>query len=79
MVGMEGKDHNREEARATLLLMRHYAQIYTYLLACVGSHADAEDLVQEVSLIVNKKIDELDEDANFLPWARRIALSLIHI
>ena len=68
------KKHNKlDEGRAAMLLMQHYGVLYGYLYACVGNHADAEDLLQQTSLIVTQKIHQLKDVDGFLPWARAIA------
>lgn len=63
---------NRQE-RIARLLMQHRTALYGYILACVRRHADAEDILQEVSVAVTQSIDRLDQEDGFLPWAREIA------
>src|SRR5262249_46496165 len=41
--------------------------------ACVRNHADAEDILQNVSVAVTESIDKLADEAGFLLWAREIA------
>src|SRR5947208_4511010 len=55
------------------LLMQHRTALYGYIYACVRNHADAEDILQNVSVAVTESIDKLNDDAGFLPWAREIA------
>ena len=55
------------------LLMQHRTALYGYIYACVRNHADAEDILQNVSVAVTESIDKLEDDAGFLPWAREIA------
>src|SRR5260221_13687003 len=55
------------------LLMQHRTALYGYIYACVRNHADAEDILQNVSVAVTESIDRLNDDAGFLPWAREIA------
>jgi len=55
------------------LLMQHRAALYGYILACVRNHADAEDILQTVSVAVTESIDRLRDEEGFLPWAREIA------
>src|SRR6516225_2345876 len=55
------------------LLMQHRTALYGYIYACVRNHADAEDILQNVSVAVTESIDKLADEAGFLPWAREIA------
>lgn len=55
------------------LLMHHRTALYGYIYACVRNHADAEDILQNVSVAVTESIDRLNDEAGFLPWAREIA------
>lgn len=62
--------HQGQVAR---LLMQHRTSLYGYILACVRNHADAEDILQNVSVAVTESIGQLRDEAGFLPWAREIA------
>jgi RNA polymerase sigma-70 factor (ECF subfamily) len=55
------------------LLMHHRTALYGYIYACVRNHADAEDILQNVSVAVTESFDRLQDEAGFLPWAREIA------
>src|SRR5258707_6727833 len=55
------------------LLMQHRTALYGYIFACVRHHADAEDILQNVSVAVMESIDQLRDEAGFLPWSREIA------
>src|SRR5207244_5114593 len=57
----------------TRLLMQHRTALYGYIFACVRNHADAEDVLQNVSVAVMESFDQLRDEAGFLPWAREIA------
>src|SRR4051794_8710407 len=58
---------------ATRLLMQHRTALYGYVFACVRSHHDTEDILQNVSVAVLEAIGRLREEEGFLPWAREIA------
>jgi RNA polymerase sigma-70 factor len=62
-----------QQAEAARLLMQHRTALYGYIYACVRSHADAEDILQTVSVAVIQSFDQLQDVAGFLPWAREIA------
>ena len=60
-------------AEITRLLMQHRTAIYAYIFACVRNHADAEDILQNVSIAVIESHLQLQTQEGFLPWAREIA------
>lgn len=62
-----------DTTRAASLLMQHYARLYGFVYACLGSHADTEDVLQEVGVVVTEKLNQLESDDGLLPWAREIA------
>jgi RNA polymerase sigma-70 factor (ECF subfamily) len=53
--------------------MQHRTALYGYIFACVRNHADAEDILQNVSVAVMESIAQLRDEAGFLPWSREIA------
>lgn len=61
------------QAQVAGLLMQHRTTLYGYILACVRNHADAEDILQNVSMAVTESVDQLKDLSGFLPWAREIA------
>ena len=61
------------QGQITRLLMQHRTALYGYIYACVRNHADAEDILQNVSVAVTESIDRLTDEGGFLPWAREIA------
>jgi len=67
--------HQSDEATTPVaaLLIRHRSSLYAYILACVRSHADAEDILQNVSLAVVQADDPPATGERFLAWAREIA------
>jgi RNA polymerase sigma-70 factor (ECF subfamily) len=69
-----------DQRDAARLLTRHHAALYGYIYACVRSHHDAEDILQNVSVVVIESLADLRDEAGFLPWAREIArrCSLAH-
>ncbi len=66
---------NREIRHGVIarLLMQHRAALYGYIYACLRNHPDTEDVFQNVSVAVTESIDQLRDEAGFLPWAREIA------
>ena len=63
------------EARKRLvaLLTRHQRQIFSYIYVLVPKRADAEDLLQETSLVICEKFNEFKEGTDFVAWACQIA------
>jgi len=55
------------------LLLKHRDSIFAYVLACVRSFADADDVLQTVSVAVLESADAPSDDLRFLAWAREIA------
>lgn len=55
------------------LLMKFRTDLYAYLLAAIGSHHDAEDLLQEVSLSATRSWKQFRPGTDFRAWAREIA------
>lgn len=62
-----------QQAEAARLLMQHRTALYGYVYACVRNHADAEDILQNVSVAVIQSFAQLTAPGGFLPWAREIA------
>jgi RNA polymerase sigma-70 factor (ECF subfamily) len=61
------------QGQVARLLMHHRTALYGYIFACVRNHADAEDILQNVSVAVTESIHQLADERGFLPWAREIA------
>lgn len=55
------------------LLMQHRTDLYAFIYACVRHHADAEDILQNVTVAAIESCGQLRDEAGFLPWVREIA------
>jgi RNA polymerase sigma-70 factor (ECF subfamily) len=55
------------------LLTRHQRQIFSYIYVLVPNRADAEDLLQETSVVVCEKFHEFEQGTDFVAWACQIA------
>jgi RNA polymerase sigma-70 factor (ECF subfamily) len=53
--------------------MQHRTALYGFIYACIRNHADTEDILQSVCVVVTESIDQLREESGFFPWAREIA------
>ena len=61
------------QSQLASLLMQHRTSLYAYIFACVRHHADAEDILQSVSIAAMESYRQLQTEEGFLPWAREIA------
>jgi RNA polymerase sigma-70 factor, ECF subfamily len=69
----EPAERARRDGVISALLMRHRTALFAYIYSCVPHSADAEDILQEVSLTATLRFEQLREEAGFLPWAIEIA------
>ncbi len=58
-------------------LITHRFVIQGMLTAMVGNATVAEDLFQEVSIVMMRKHEEADDDCRFVAWARAIAVNVV--
>jgi RNA polymerase sigma-70 factor (ECF subfamily) len=72
---MNQDSHSETESRKRLvsLMTRHQRQIFSYIYTLVPHRHDAEDLLQETSLVVCEKFGEFREGTDFVAWACQIA------
>ncbi len=54
-------------------MTRHQRQIFGYIYTLVPIRHDAEDLLQETSLVICEKFDDFEEGTDFVAWACQIA------
>lgn len=55
------------------LWVQHQARVYAYIRALVFRRADAEDLLQEVAVVLWRKFDQFEPGTRFDQWAYRVA------
>ena len=55
------------------LFLQSERQLYAYILTLLPNRADADDVLQESSLVMWDKFDVAAPPTDFLAWARRIA------
>jgi len=53
-----------------------YHDIYSTGLTIVGNQDDAEDVIQEVCVVLWQKFDEFDEGTNFRKWAHAVTFNV---
>src|SRR3954454_13433629 len=61
------------QKRLMMLMTRHQRQIFSYIYVLVPNRSDAEDLLQETSLVICEKFGEFREGTDFVAWACQIA------
>jgi RNA polymerase sigma-70 factor (ECF subfamily) len=68
--------HNEEQEdrkRLMTLMTRHQRQIFSYIYTLVPNRYDAEDLLQETSVVICEKFSDFEEGTDFVAWACQIA------
>src|SRR3954468_7653735 len=59
--------------RLVALMTRYQRQIFSYIYVLVPNRNDAEDLLQETSVVICEKFNEFREGTDFVAWACQIA------
>ena len=72
---MTSERENETESRKRLmaLMTRHQRQIFSYIFVLVPHRGDAEDILQETSLVICEQFHEFEEGTDFVAWACQIA------
>ena len=72
---MEEDSQNETQRRKQLvaLMTQHQRRIFSYIYTLVPDRHDAEDLLQETSVVICEKFDEFREGTDFVAWACQIA------
>jgi len=61
------------ESEFVLLITRHQAAIYAYILTIHPNRVAAQDILQETNLVLCRKLADFEPGSNFKAWAFRIA------
>jgi RNA polymerase sigma-70 factor (ECF subfamily) len=70
----DAADNEAEKRKLLMALMtRHQRQIFAYIYTLVPDRHDAEDLLQETSVVICEKFDEFAQGTDFVAWACQIA------
>lgn len=59
------------------LFVTHQRRVYGFILTVVPHTADADEIFQDTSLILWKKIDSFELGSDFVAWANAIAFNLV--
>src|SRR5258706_14893187 len=72
---MSAPPTNEADSRKRLmaLMTRHQRQVFAYIYTLVPDRHDAEDLLQETSVVICEKFDEFVPGTDFVAWACQIA------
>jgi len=72
---MNSETYRETEQRKQLmtLMTRHQRQIFGYIFSLVPNRHDAEDLLQETSLVICEKFNDFEVETDFVAWACQIA------
>ena len=57
----------------TALLMKNHASLMSFVLSLMPNWADAEDVMQQTSMVLWRKFDEYHTGTEFLAWASKVA------
>jgi RNA polymerase sigma-70 factor (ECF subfamily) len=66
-------DETEDRKRLMALMTRHQRQIFSYIYALVPNRYDAEDLLQETSVVICEKFNDFEDGTDFVAWACQIA------
>ncbi|VAX37452.1 hypothetical protein MNBD_PLANCTO02-1239 [hydrothermal vent metagenome] len=68
------QDENREKATEFVWhYTMHSRRIYTYVYSLVFDRSDADDIYQDVGILLWEKFDQFEKGSNFAAWACKIA------
>lgn len=59
------------------LLAQNHRRLYLYISALVPNRSDAEDILQEASMVLWRCFDEFELGTNFTAWACRVTFNQI--
>lgn len=66
-------DEADDRKRLMALMTRYQRRIFAYIYTLVPRRHDAEDLLQETSLVICEKFHEFEDGTDFVAWACQIA------
>jgi RNA polymerase sigma-70 factor (ECF subfamily) len=69
----DGRVESREEQFVRLLNAAHL-RLRAYLLSLLGNRHDADDVLQQASVLMWQKFDTFEPGTDFVAWASKVAL-----
>lgn len=64
-----------DESAFNILMKRHQEKIYMVTRRMLGNHLDADEVVQEVLLVVYNKLNTFKFESSFTTWLYRISMT----
>jgi RNA polymerase sigma-70 factor (ECF subfamily) len=71
--GAEAGALSEKTMRVQQLFVKHQLGLRAFILSLEPNFTDAEDLLQEVFLVITRKANDFEEGTNFFAWACTIA------
>src|SRR3954470_23841389 len=71
--GGEAGALSEKTVRVQQLFVKHQLAVRAFILSLEPNFTDAEDLLQEVFLVITRKASQFEEGTNFFAWACTIA------
>ena len=72
-MGPDSTSETERRKQLVALMTQHQRRIFSYIYTLVPDRYDAEDLLQETSLVICEKFDEFKPGTDFVAWACQIA------
>jgi len=69
----ESFSESEKRKQLVTLMTQHQRRIFAYIYTLVPNRYDAEDLLQETSVVICDKFDDFREGTDFAAWACQIA------
>jgi RNA polymerase sigma-70 factor (ECF subfamily) len=69
----DDQDHLESNKRLMLLMTQHQRRIFSYIYTLVPDRHNAEDILQETSLVICDKFADFEPGTDFIAWACQIA------
>ena len=69
----------RDEHALSNIIKRYKDTIFGFAVKMTKNHSDAEDIVQEISLILVKKLDTFKGDSKFSTWLYKVTLNTCYM
>jgi RNA polymerase sigma-70 factor, ECF subfamily len=69
----DDQDNLERNKRLMLLMTQHQRRIFSYIYTLVPDRHNAEDILQETSLVICEKFADFDPGTDFVAWACQIA------
>lgn len=69
---MDSETNSPSRKQLVGLLLKYRQRIFGFVLTLVQNRSDAEDILQEASMIMWEKFDEFQPNSDFVAWANQI-------